>query len=369
MFIGVLNWGLGHAARSIPLIRVLQAKGCTVTIGSDGNALEMLEQAFPDCPLVELPPYAARYSRHGALMLKLATQLPRWMRAIKTEHEVVGQLIAQHHFDCIISDNRYGLWHPTVPTVLVTHQMNLNLPGRALRSTVNRRLHALVNRFGEVWIPDIEQEGESLAGRLSHGFAHPNAHFIGPLSRFTGPVEANSEYDTVCLVSGPEPQRTIFEQKLLEQLHRLDEKALLLRGIPGKVRTQHSGPVTIANHMETSQLHAILGGAQHIVARAGYSTIMDLVLLNKIALLVPTPGQPEQEYLTQFLERRNWFAFQSQKRMDLNAGLLTLQRCSPPNLALQPRELSEAVVRFLSKAGYEFSSSQIGVNSSRTLSP
>ena len=183
-------------------------------------------------------------------------------------------------------------------------------------------------------------------------------------------MDTNTDYDILCLVSGPEPQRTIFEQKTLEQLFHIDEKSLLLRGLPGAAHSQQLGPVTIKNHMESTKLQAILAGATNVVSRAGYSTVMDLIQLNKTALLVPTPGQPEQEYLAKLLQSRKWFCFQSQKRLDIVTGIEALQQCSPPNLNPQQHGLNEAVESFLNNVSYEpASASQIGANSSRTPSP
>jgi predicted glycosyltransferase len=66
------------------------------------------------------------------------------------------------------------------------------------------------------------------------------------------------------------------------------------------------------------ELNQIICASEFVVARCGYSTIMDLIKLQKRALLIPTPGQPEQEYLAQRLSCHPLFTISEEKNLDIS---------------------------------------------------
>ena len=68
----------------------------------------------------------------------------------------------------------------------------------------------------------------------------------------------------------------------------------------------------------------IISGSDSIITRSGYSTIMELVSLNCTALIIPTPGQTEQEYLAGHLSEKGWFYSVSQG--EITAEILLRKR-------------------------------------------
>ena len=113
----------------------------------------------------------------------------------------------------------------------------------------------------------------------------------------------NSVYDIMVLLSGPEPQRTLLEDKLMKELNSFDGKILFVKGVVDDHQVlNEEGQFTICNFMETKDLEKTINQSKLVIARSGYSTIMDLAKLRKKAFFIPTPGQYEQEYLASYLQ-------------------------------------------------------------------
>jgi hypothetical protein len=286
----------------VPLIRRFVQEGHTVTIATDGRAGALLRTYFPELEYISLKGYGITYSRHLPLMMKLAFQLPRLLRAIREEHVWLERLLDRRSFDLVVSDNRYGLWTKKTRTVLVTHQLFLNYPRwmKPAGRLIDARMHRWIAQFDECWIPDRPGE-DNLSGRLSHGQPMPpNARYIGWLSRFEGmnvSEDAFRKYDRLLLLSGPEPQRSLLEKELLELALNSSVQALLVLGLPDKPVDRQVHNVRIVSHLDdTALLHAVLY-SKNITCRSGYSTLMDLMTTRRTAELIPTPGQTEQEYL------------------------------------------------------------------------
>jgi hypothetical protein len=187
------------------------------------------------------------------------------------------------------------------------------------------RIHRnIIRKFNECWIPDMEGT-ENLSGDLSHKYPPPTpTYFVGPLSRFEPETtsQKNENYRIAALISGPEPQRTLLEQKLSGQLIDLREPSVMFRGIPGeKNNPVYSGPITIYDHADDETIRNVLQSAGLIIARSGYSTIMDLYAIGRNAILVPTPGQTEQEYLAGYLSGQGYFYQVAQDEIDIGAIL------------------------------------------------
>ncbi len=230
-------------------------------------------------------------------------QLPVLFSQIKKEHHLLNKIVEQHHIDVVISDNRYGLYHPKTYNILVSHQIYLKLPQKIafFEPIVHRNLQKMLLKFDELWIPDVETEN-NLSGSLSHPKVHPHTQYIGILSRLTK-VETPIEYDFMVILSGPEPQRTLLEQKILAEMTGQTEKAVLVRGLPNETKTiTVDENILIFNHLSEKLLSHYICASKFVICRSGYSSIMDLVKLNKPAILIPTPQQTEQEYLAEYLE-------------------------------------------------------------------
>jgi uncharacterized protein (TIGR00661 family) len=319
---GVLDWGLGHASRSIPLIDNLIARGVLVIIASSGYALAMLKIQYPDLQFITLPSYRIKFAKNNSIIAPIISQLPHIQYVISREHRILEEFISAHPVDGIISDNRYGLWSKKVPSVFITHQVFLKIPKpvQSFTGLVNQIHHRFIKRFNSCWIPDYPGD-QNLSGDLSHAFPISFPHeFIGPLSRFNSVFESNSKfrYDAVAVLSGPEPQRSIFEEILLRQMADADGQFCLVRGLPGSSGDLiGSANVEIFNYLNNKELTSILANSKLLICRSGYSTLMDLAALEKPAILVPTPGQSEQEYLAEYHERKGHFHRSSQKSFQL----------------------------------------------------
>ena len=342
VLIAPLDWGLGHATRSIPVIRSLMEAGCIPVIAAEGLQAALLRKEFPEAVFVALPGYRMTYARSGrAFGWKMLQQLPKMRRAIQQEHRWLQQLAAQMPLDGIVSDNRFGLHHPSIPSVILTHQLHIRspFPGRPEKwlQQVNYRY---LQNFDACWIVDYAGT-DNLAGKLSHPDQMPSlpVHYLGPLSRFAPPVPQPIRYDLLALISGPEPQRTAFEQLLSRQLTRLPLRAMIVCGRPDQPKTEKlSATVTRVHHLDTMRLQEALQQSALVVARSGYSTVMDLVQLEKKGILVPTPGQSEQAYLGARLMDKGYFMSMPQAGFELAQALAQARHFSfrRPELPAQP---------------------------------
>ena len=309
-----LNWGLGHATRCVPIIREQLAAGKEVVIGADGFPLEFLRQEFPALRILELPSYPIRYSKGKSQVFAMLCFLPVLLKGICRENYWLKKLLEKEHFDVVISDNRFGLWNRDIHSIYITHQLMIKMPkGLKWLEPIGYILHKqIINKYDECWIPDFAEDG-GLSGDLSHKYALPaNAKFIGTLSRFNDYklAAADAGFQVVAVLSGVEPQRTLFEKELIAACKNSDKKTLIVQGKPGSepFRKEITGNLTVVPYMSTSELAAVLMGCEEIISRSGYTTIMDLNALNCLnkARLIPTPGQTEQEYLAGYLHSKGY---------------------------------------------------------------
>jgi len=336
ILVAPLNWGLGHASRCIPLVQHFLDEGHEVILGGDGESLTLLRKHFPKLRYVYLAPLNLHYSkgqRQVWAMLKALPQLFFW--ALK-DHAILKAILREEPIDQIISDNRFGLYvnqqsaisNQQCETVYITHQLHIMLPrGWKWAESIASRIHARIyTRFNKVWVPDYEDIDKSLAGELSHTknvqCTMYNIQYIGPLSRFpSNPLTTNplTQYDIVAVLSGLEPHRTMLEQEIIVRYsnqqsaisNQQSPSVLIVQGLMSRPNTRiKRGNITIVPYINDAELVPSLLGAEHIIVRSGYSTIMDLAALglldskienrkSKIEL-IPTPGQPEQEYLAGF---------------------------------------------------------------------
>ena len=301
ILVAPLNWGLGHATRCIPIINALLQEGFAPIIASDGDALALLSKEFPNLPTIELPTYNISYSKNGKLFkLKLLKDLPKILKAIKAEKEAVESILKHNDIAGIISDNRLGVRSKKVPSVFITHQLQV-LSGNT--TWLSTKMHKeIIKKFNACWVPDVEDEEVNLSGILGHvkGF-DVNVKYIGPLSRFTK-SDTDIKHDLLVLLSGPEPQRSFLETKLLEALKSYSGDVVFVKGVIEKEQTkQVQGHLTIYNFMTSNLLEKTMKESALVLSRSGYTTIMDLTKLNKKAFFIPTPGQFEQEYLAKRL--------------------------------------------------------------------
>lgn len=338
-----LDWGLGHATRSVPLIRAFLSAGARVIVAADGDALAFLKQSFPHGVGFRILPGKAvvypRSSKRLSLVVRLIRQLPGLLVSVKREHAHLRKLIRETGARFVVSDNRYGLYSDLATCVFVGHQVHLRAPG-ALRWAgfmANGLNHWLISRFRHCWVPDFAGP-DNLSGELAHRARGrkpqtlKNLRYIGPLSRFAG-LAAN---ETVCplpegfppsfylvMLSGPEPLRSLLEEELNRQFARLNHAVVVLRGVVGQggaprsknVALRHNADVRQSqdpqavirfDHLGDEPMAWLIRHARLVICRSGYSTLMDLAVFGKKALVIPTPGQTEQEYLGLRMEKKGW---------------------------------------------------------------
>ncbi|MFT3703471.1 MAG: glycosyltransferase [Agriterribacter sp.] len=325
ILVAPLDWGLGHATRCIPIINELLKAGCEVSIAAEGEVFALLQKEFPIVQFLDLPGYRIFYhSIKSIFRWKIALQIPRIMGAIRRENRWLNTLLQTHSFDAVISDNRFGLHHPALTSIFITHQLQIQSgTGKWVDRWLRRINFRHISRFNECWIPDYKGE-VNLAGNLSHSNKLPgNAYYIGPLSRFKK-IDTSVKYDLLMLLSGPEPSRTDWEKSLLNELTIFEGKTLFVRGLPGVCECEApfgSERLDIVNHLSASELNMVIEQAEWVICRSGYTSVMDLVALEHRAILVPTPGQPEQEYLAAYLHQNKIFCCINQESFSIKKAI------------------------------------------------
>ncbi|HEU5166578.1 MAG TPA: glycosyltransferase [Chitinophagaceae bacterium] len=305
-----LDWGLGHATRCVPVIRDLINNNCEVWLAGEGAQENLLREEFPSLPFLPLKGYRIKYAKNG-FTGKLLLQIPSILRSIKEENKWLKEQVGKYGFDAVISDNRYGLHHENVSSVFITHQLCIKSSlGKWSEKILQKWNYKFINGFNECWVPD--QAGENnFAGELSHPAKLPTipVNYIGSLSRFEKKKIDEIKKHLLIILSGPEPQRTILENKVIDQIVNYPATATIVRGMPGEKNILPStNTIHFYNHLSSVELNDEAMKAEFIISRSGYSTIMDIAALQKKSILVPTPGQTEQEYLAAYLMKKQ-FAF------------------------------------------------------------
>ncbi len=348
----VLDWGLGHATRSMVIIRHLLARQVKVSIIGNGDSLLLLKEAFPTCDFYEVPGIKIIYPTNEPLSIHVIRKSFSYLKAIKNEHLLIEKLLDQIKPDALISDNRFGAYTQKVPSVFISHQLRIRppFPSRFLESFIYYFNKRKLAHFKTIWVPDYEK-APGITGLLSH---HPLAQrdmkpvFIDPLSRFTGMQSAaiHDRYELLMLLSGPEPQRTQFEKLCRTQAEKSGLKTLIVRGKPDEHESTTDGLITEVPHLPSEVLKAHFKQSTYIVCRSGHTSMMDLACLQRTALCIPTPGQTEQEYLGQLLSDQKIIVSQSQSRFDLQKGLEDLRNCVAPSMPLSGK-MEQTVDNFL----------------------
>ncbi|ANH82927.1 glycosyl transferase family 28 [Niabella ginsenosidivorans] len=357
ILVAPLDWGLGHTTRCIPVICELLKQGARVWAAGNEVQLRLLQQELPDIEYLHLDGYNVHYSaKKGSFLRTMAKQTPAILKAIKHEREWLQKLIHKQPIDGIISDNRFGLSCPGIPAVFITHQLRIKNPlGKMAEGLAQNINYKWINQFSRCWIPD-DEAAPGLAGALSHPLKMPSVpcSYIGPLSRMQPAAKYEKGDHILVLLSGPEPQRSLFEKIIFNQMPLAGHNFVVVRGLPNA-----GGPllpvldhVIVFDHLPTDQLNRYLCSAAVVICRSGYSSIMDISAVGARAILIPTPGQTEQEYLAALLERSKKAVISTQEHFDLAAALSRVktgnyQINSPENNQL----LTGAVAAFLEDCG------------------
>jgi len=309
------------------LIKQFLANGCEVIIAGETTVTLLLEHEFQQLTFIPLRGYRIRYSKKRAwLPLTILAQIPGIILSIYREHKWIKKVVKKYAINAIIADNRFGLCHPGISSVYITHQLLIKT-GINFTEKIIQKIHFwFIKKYTRCWVPDFEGNNNA-AGELSHPLNYPsNVEYIGCLTRFEKKENLPKMYDLLILISGPEPQRTIFEKLILYQLQFYIGKAMLVRGLPGTIEkpenkptlTEGSSQLVLKNHLTAPELNMAIQQSQMVISRSGYTTIMDLMKLQQSAILVPTPGQTEQEYLAGHLLKQHFFYTAAQSGFVLN---------------------------------------------------
>lgn len=325
VFVSPLNWGLGHSTRDIPIIQELLRRGHEVTVASSGNALALLKLECPECNFLEFRDYPAPYSSSRFFLAAFAAGLPALMRAIALEKRRFQEILKENSFDLIISDNRMSVYSSVVPSYFISHQLRYSLPSplypvEMMTMPFNSHFH---KHFTGIIVPDIDPRkgGDNLSGKLSRSFmkaTNQRVYYAGILTS-TRKRALSLDLDHLIIASGPEPQRSIFEEILIRQVQKLPGEKVVLLGSPQRELHRKLDPsTTVHSYVSNDEKEELLNRARFIIARSGYTTMMELAELDKKhGLFSPTPGQTEQEYLSRYYASRGWFASRSQYRLRL----------------------------------------------------
>lgn len=316
ILIAPLNWGLGHATRCIPIIKALQENEYVPIIASDGIALELLRKEFPYLQSLELPSYQIEYAKNGKnFKWKLLQNCPKMIEAVLEEKKTIKKWVKKYQIDGIISDNRLGVFSQKVPSVFITHQLNV-MTGNTTWITSKLHQH-IIKKYAECWVPDFEGV-PNLTGKLGH-IKNPDfkIKYIGPLSRLQK-KDIPKQYDLMIILSGPEPQRGLLEEKLKKEVMHFGGNIIFIKGLIEKdQKKKQIGNVLYYNFMNTRQLEQTFNESDIILCRSGYTSIMDLVKLGKKAFFIPTPGQYEQEYLAEKFKKEGLVPYAKQDNFSM----------------------------------------------------
>jgi len=331
-----LDWGIGHATRCVPIIEQFRNAGFEVIIGADQKPYHFLKKEFPNLKIVRFPGTKISYSAGALLWLKMFLNVPRLLFGICKEHQRLKKIIKHEGIDVVFSDNRYGLWNKSVYSIFMTHQTNIQFPGRLklFKGTANRINRCFINKFDRLWIPDFEDE-QSISGELSTTDSISIlTKRIGVLSRFNefALSDQNKPIELLAILSGPEPQRTLFEQKLVDKIKALEIKATIIRGLPDLEEKSKKDNILYISHLDSESLANYINSAKTIICRPGYSSLMDLACLGVPAIIVPTPGQTEQEYLGKLMDEKKIHLSMNQDQLELEVAFDSISNYSGLNI-------------------------------------
>lgn len=352
-----LEWGLGHSGRSLVIVKKLVAAGNNIIIGAGEEHLAFFRKEAPGLTYISFPGYRPAYSRFLPQYLKLLINLPVLTLHTIREHNQLKKIIKEYNIDIVISDNRFGLWNRDIRTLYITHMPRIPFPSffRFLEFTGVLLHRMIIRRYSLCFIPDLPGE-PNVSGRLSHGIKLPaNVRYIGLLSRFQETEGASSDsqetarHNTVVL-SGPEPQREILRKQLADILKDREPVTVFLGGKPaGCEKMIREGNIIWHDHLNASAMRDTILTSDSIITRAGYTSVMELISLGCRALLIPTPGQTEQEYLARSLSEKGWFASVSQKNIRPEGILVSKGASWPEDLITQSKVYLEKAIEELLK--------------------
>jgi uncharacterized protein (TIGR00661 family) len=352
ILIAPLDWGLGHATRCIPLINAFLNIKCNVVIACNDVQKQLLQQEFSSVHFVQLQGYNITYNKYPKLLtLSILQQLPKIATAIKREHKWLNEIIDELAVDIVISDNRYGLYSSKAHCIFITHQLRIKAPFGFVETILRKINYNYIKNYNACWIPDFKGDN-NIAGLLSHPLVLPQipVHYIGPLSRLQTTNSEAFKYDVCISLSGPEPQRTALENIILRQVNeqQIQSTIVLVRGLPKATQTLIVPKnITVFNHLDGNDLGCVFAKSKYIICRSGYTTVMELLALQKRAILIPTPGQTEQEYLAKKLQQQHWCFSTTQKAFRFTKAIKAAENFNYQLPQVSPSSLQDFITAFI----------------------
>lgn len=294
IIVAPLDWGMGHATRVIPIIRILSVHYHVIVVAP--KKMHLMFSGEP-AEIVNFPGYDIRYYPIP-LWISLVLQGPKVLfRAIRTKI-ALKKMIRNTKPAMLFSDNRLFVRSPRIPSVYMTHQLSIRHNWKILERLINAIHYYFINQFDTCWVPDTPDN--DIAGELSCGTVSIEKHYIGALSRFQQPDRKPEKiFRKVCILSGPEPDRSIWANKI-KNLWKDKPESLIIGALEGQDRFKKEGNITLSSHLNHELFAQTIFFAEVVVTRSGYTSIMDLFRLRKNAYLEPKKGQTEQEYLAKF---------------------------------------------------------------------
>jgi len=332
----IMGWGLGHATRCIPIIKSLM-KDNHIILSSNGISTILLQQEFPTLKCIDYPDYAIKYPKNKIMLLPLiALQLPAIIVKLIKEYLQTQKVINDENIDLIISDSRYGVYSRGVPTYFIVHQLHFKLWGifKFIEFLGEWFNIFMFRRYEKVIIPDVKSD-KNLTGDLTHSgkiITHPKLHYLGVFCSVSE-INIKQDIDYFFSISGPEIQRTLFEEIILDQISHIPGKKVLVLGKPDDEQVYENIENTeIYSHVNREKQNELLNRAKFVVCRSGYTTVMELIALKKSALMIPTPGQTEQEYLARHYQSTGIFHIAMQDGLDLVSEFNKIQDSVKPDM-------------------------------------
>ncbi len=331
------TWGLGHMTRGLPIMRKLVNEGHHLVIYTAHRPLIALKKEFGDrCEYIESVMYPSPYGKNGAFAVKLSFIMPSIINAMLKEHKQILEISKEKNIDLFISDSKYGAFDRTKPSIFIFHQLRYIPPDflKFLRNKTEKFNYFFRDSFKKFVVPDFKENG-GLTGDLSHNltyFPSDKIEYLGILSDYEK-MELDEDVDYLISLSGREPNRTMLEKRVISQLGDLDGKIVLVRGAPEEEEKIKIPGIEVVNYAGKGLRDELMNRAKFVIARSGYSTIMDMVELGKKGLLIPTPGQTEQEYLSEYLADRGYFYSVNEEDIVLKQDVKTAKKYdgySPP---------------------------------------
>ena len=318
---GVCSWGLGHATRSLPVIRKLIHEDNDITIISNGRSLDLLKKELKDnVKYIDIPDYPMLISENTRQFIaKSIVYWPLFIKKMESGLQKLTKIVKNNNYDLIISDGRYDIYSKIIPSFFISHQMRIMNPLRIKFLETGSEIYNkfFFKRFKGVIIPDYKED--DLSGDLSHNLKRIDSkdlNYVGVLSDFKK-LNIKKDIDFLISISGPEPQRSIFEDKILSQIHALDGKIVITLGKSDEKKEVIEDDLEIYSFLTKERRENLLNRAKIIISRSGYSTLLDLAVVGIKAMMTPTPGQIEQEYLSEYHNQKGTFYSVNQNKIDL----------------------------------------------------